>query len=143
MAEKWEHTAKAPPVTAWGFSHGLTRYAPSPSPTNGPSWMRRRARFFSCLRRQVVIAERQGHKGTGPQTVGGVQLPACPFRLYLSPLGEPTVQVYATVTMSVIVTVDDDADVSEVLNGLQAFTEDDVADVESSTVDNVEVTDSK
>lgn len=27
MAEKWEHTAKAPPTTAWGFVHGLTRYS--------------------------------------------------------------------------------------------------------------------
>ena len=27
MAEKWEHTAKAAPTTAWGFVHGLTRYS--------------------------------------------------------------------------------------------------------------------
>ena len=26
-AEKWEHTALAPPNTAWGFVHGLTRYS--------------------------------------------------------------------------------------------------------------------
>lgn len=26
-AEQWEHTAKAPPTTAWGFVHGLTRYS--------------------------------------------------------------------------------------------------------------------
>lgn len=27
VAEEWEHTAKAPPVTAWGFCHGLTRFS--------------------------------------------------------------------------------------------------------------------
>lgn len=27
VAETWEHTAKAAPVTAWGFAHGLTRYS--------------------------------------------------------------------------------------------------------------------
>jgi hypothetical protein len=27
VAEKWEHTAQAPPTTAWGFVHGLTRYS--------------------------------------------------------------------------------------------------------------------
>lgn len=26
-AVEWEHTAKAPPTSAWGFSHGLTRYS--------------------------------------------------------------------------------------------------------------------
>jgi hypothetical protein len=26
-AEEWEETAKAPPVSAWGFVHGLTRYS--------------------------------------------------------------------------------------------------------------------
>ena len=27
MAEKWEITARCPPTTAWGFTHGLTRYS--------------------------------------------------------------------------------------------------------------------
>lgn len=27
VAEQYEHTAKAPPVTAWGLAHGMTRYS--------------------------------------------------------------------------------------------------------------------
>jgi hypothetical protein len=27
VAEQWEHTAQAPPNSAWGFVHGLTRYS--------------------------------------------------------------------------------------------------------------------
>jgi hypothetical protein len=34
-SERWEHTALAPPNTAWGYAHGLTRYSQSPEVSHG------------------------------------------------------------------------------------------------------------
>jgi hypothetical protein len=49
-AAKWEHTAKSPPTTAWGFVHGLTRISQE------TQYADRRAKIDACAGKILALA---------------------------------------------------------------------------------------